>query len=43
MRVDWETPVGDWEIQEVQVPLTHTVVERGGEKEKESACVVSIT
>ena len=42
MRVDWETPV--WVIgKHKKDSAAHTVVERGGEKEKESACVVSIT
>ena len=44
MWVDWETPVGDWETQGGQCLHTHTsVVEKGGEKQKERACVVAIT
>ena len=39
MWVDWETPVGDWEILEGQC-YKHTVEEKGGKKEKESAWVV---
>ena len=44
MLVDWETPGVIRKSKRDRVLHTHTtVVEKGGKKEKERACVVAIT